>query len=227
MKILVIAAHPDDEVLGCGGAMARHAAAGDEVHVVIMAEGLTSREPWRRAEANANELRELARTAQEANRLLGAKSVILHGLPDNRMDSLDLLEVIKLVEKEIARVQPELVYTHFSGDLNADHRIVNEGVLAACRPQPGHCVKRILFFEVASSTEWRAGTPGSAFTPNWFVDVSATLEKKLAALQRYQGEMRPWPHARSVRALEHLARWRGASVGVEAAEAFMLGRCVE
>jgi LmbE family N-acetylglucosaminyl deacetylase len=223
-KILVIAAHPDDEVLGCGGAIAKHAKAGDEVHVVIMAEGSTSRSPQRDKELHKDALSKLAEVARQANALLGAASVTLHGLPDNRMDSLDRLDVIKLVEGEVARVQPEIVYTHCAGDLNIDHRIVHESVLTACRPLPGHSVKCLLFFEVASSTEWMPPQSGPGFAPNWFVDISDTADLKLKALNLYQSEMRPWPHARSLQGVEHLMRWRGASMGVEAAEAFVLGR---
>lgn len=223
-KILVVAAHPDDEILGCGGTIAKHACAGDEVHVVIMAEGVTSRSQQRSPDLHRQELGGLADVARKANALLGAVSVTLHGLPDNRMDSLDRLDVIKLVEEEIGRVQPEVVYTHHIGDLNIDHRIIHESVLTACRPQPLSPVKTVLFFEVPSSTEWMPATSAPHFGPNWFVDISDTLELKLKALDCYQSEMRPWPHARSVQALEHLARWRGASVGMEAAEAFVLGR---
>jgi LmbE family N-acetylglucosaminyl deacetylase len=222
MQVLVVAAHPDDEILGCGGAIARHARAGDEVHVVIMAEGLTSRDPKRDTAAAGDALDSLAGIAREANAKLGARSVTLHRLPDNRMDSVDLLDVVKLVEGEVRRVQPEIVYTHHAGDLNIDHRLVNESVLTACRPQPGQTVRTILFFEVPSSTGWRAG--GEVFAPDWYIDIADTLELKLQALACYAGEMRAWPHARSIQALEHLARWRGASVGLDAAEAFMLGR---
>ena len=117
-----------------------------------------------------------------------------------------------------------MVYSHWIGDVNIDHRRIHEAVVAACRPQPGHPVESLLFFEVASSTEWQ--TPGSApaFQPNWFVDISATLDTKLAALAAYQAELRDWPHPRSTRGVEHLARWRGSTVGCEAAEAFVLGR---
>lgn len=226
-KILVVAAHPDDEILGCGGTIAAHASAGDEVHIVLMAEGLTSRGARRDAAAQRTELNELADVARKANTLLGARTVTLHDLPDNRMDSMDRLDVIKLVEGDIARVQPDIVYTHHAGDLNIDHRIIHESVLTACRPQPGHRVRSLLFFEVASSTEWMPATSAPYFAPNWFVDISATLELKLQALQCYQSEMRAWPHARSIEALQHLAHWRGASVGTQAAEAFILGRRLE
>lgn len=225
--ILVVAAHPDDEILGCGGTIAMHAAAGDEVHVVIMAEGLTSRDAKRGAIVQRENLSLLAEAAKKANVILGAKSVTLHSLPDNRMDALDRLDVIKIIESEVARCQPDIVYTHHGGDLNIDHRIVHEGVLTACRPQPGHPVSTLLFFEVASSTEWMPATSAPAFCANWFVDISKTIVLKLDALACYESEMRLWPHSRSIRALEHLARWRGACVGVDAAEAFMLGRMID
>jgi LmbE family N-acetylglucosaminyl deacetylase len=226
-KILVVAAHPDDEILGCGGTIAAHAQAGDEVHVVIMAEGLTSRLAQRDTNAVQPELANLADIARKANAMLGVASLTLHGLPDNRMDSLDRLDVIKLVEQELERITPAVVYTHHAGDLNIDHRVVHESVLTACRPMPGHSVQSLLFFEVPSSTEWMPAASAPCFAPNWFVDISGTLDLKRKALECYQSEMRAWPHARSIQAVQHLAGWRGATIGVEAAEAFMLGRRIE
>lgn len=223
MIVLCVAAHPDDEALGCGGTLARHAAAGDEVHVCLVAEGLTSRAGG----ADAAGLAELAATARRAGALLGARETRLLGLPDNRLDELPRLDVIQHIERVIAEVRPEIVYTHAACDLNVDHQIVHEAVLTACRPVPGQGVKRILCFEVPSSTEWRGAGSAAPFVPNWFVDISATLAAKRAALGEYAGEMRPWPHARSIEACEHLAHWRGACVGVAAAEAFMLARLCE
>ena len=146
--------------------------------------------------------------------------------PDNRMDSLDLLDVVKAVEVRIKKLQPELVLTHFAKDLNIDHRKTHEAVITACRPQPGHPVKRLLSFEVPSSTEWQSPGVEYPFVPNWFEEITETLDLKINALKIYQSEMQQWPHARSLEAVKHLARWRGASVGVEAAEAFMLIRNV-
>jgi LmbE family N-acetylglucosaminyl deacetylase len=223
-SVLVIAAHPDDEALGCGATMAKHAAAGRDVHVLILAEGLTSRGQKRDRKAASAGLGALGRAARKANGILGAASVSLSAFPDNRMDGVDRLDVVKVVESAIAAHRPSLVYTHHGGDVNIDHRVIHDAVIAACRPQPGHPVRTLLFFEVASSTEWQASPALPAFRPDWFEDVSGTLALKLEALQAYGAEMRPWPHARSIRALEHLARWRGASIGVEAAEAFMVGR---
>jgi N-acetylglucosamine malate deacetylase 1 len=222
VRILCVAAHPDDEVLGCGGTLARHAAAADEVHVCLVAEGLTSR-----LGSGVEGLAELAAAARRAGALLGARETRLLGLPDNRLDQLLRLDIIQRIERVVDEVQPDIVYTHAAADLNLDHQIVHEAVLTACRPIPGQCVKRILCFEVPSSTEWRGAGSASAFVPNWFVDISATLADKRAALGEYAGEMRPWPHARSIDACVHLAHWRGASVGVAAAEAFMLARQCE
>jgi len=224
MQILIVAAHPDDEVLGCGGTIAKHVQNGDKVNVLILAEGVTSRDKVREREHRAGELSQLAQAAQEAGRILGVHSLDLHDFPDNRMDSVDLLDVVKVVEAAIDKYKPGMVYTHHAGDVNIDHHIVHRAVVTACRPVPGQCVRTLLFFEVPSSTEWQ--TPGSApvFTPNYFADISNCWEKKLQALKAYESEMRPWPHPRSLSAVEHLARWRGAMVGVAAAEGFVLGR---
>jgi LmbE family N-acetylglucosaminyl deacetylase len=218
--VLVCAAHPDDEILGCGATMARHAAAGDAVHAVILGRGFSSRgeDP---AAVDA-----LEAAARRANAVVGVTSLRLFDFPDNRMDTIDLLTLAKCVEGEFARVQPTIVYTHHRSDMNVDHGRVADAVSIAARPLPGASVKSLLFFEVASSTECRPAGVALPFVPNWFVDVSATLDRKLAALQEYASEMRAFPHPRSLEAIEHLARWRGASVGVAAAEAFMNGRHV-
>jgi LmbE family N-acetylglucosaminyl deacetylase len=223
-RVLVIAAHPDDEILGCGGTIAAHARRGDEVHVAILAEGVTGRDAQRDRDGKLHQISELARQAEEANRSLGAKSVEVMDLPDNRMDSVDLLEVVKKIEIIVGRHKPGIVYTHHAGDVNVDHVLTHKAVVTACRPQPGSSVKTLLFFEVLSSTDYQTAESAPAFTPNYFVDIGKTLDAKLKALEIYKGEMRPWPHARSLKTVEHLARLRGSSVGLEAAEAFILGR---
>jgi N-acetylglucosamine malate deacetylase 1 len=221
--IAVVAAHPDDEVLGCGAAIARHALAGEQVHVLIVSEGATSRGAARsRAKAQV-ELSDLAMSARKAHAILGSASLEMMAFPDNRLDSVDLLDVVKPIEAFLEKVCPETLYTHFPADLNIDHRIVSEAVQVACRPVPGSRLKQLLMFEVASSTEWRVASPVS-FNPNYFVEISGTLELKRHALAAYASEIRPWPHARSLEAVEALAKWRGASVGIVAAEAFVLGR---
>lgn len=223
-RVLVVAAHPDDEVLGCGGTIARHAEAGNEVQVLIAAEGATSRQQQRNRMQVAEELSVLALAAQKAGSLLGAVGVELLDLPDNRLDSIDRLDLIKLVEERINLHQPDVVYVHHAGDVNVDHRRLHEAVVTACRPTPGHPVRRLLSYEVASSTEWQPPGSAAAFQPNWFVDISEQWQRKRKALEAYASEMRPWPHARSLEAVEHLARWRGAQVGAEAAEGFCLLR---
>jgi len=223
-SVLVVAAHPDDEVLGCGGTIASHADYGDQVQVLIVAEGATARQQKPDRVEASEQLSSLTEAAQAASSILGAAGVDLLHLPDNRLDSIDRLDLIKLIEGQIERHKPQVVYVHHAGDLNIDHRCLHEAVVTACRPTPGHSVRKLLSFEVASSTEWQ--TPGSApaFHPNLFVDISAHWECKRAALEAYANEMRLWPHARSIEAVEHLARWRGAQVGVQAAEAFCLLR---
>ena len=223
-QILVVAAHPDDEVLGCGGTIARHADSGDQVHVLIVAEGATSRLKSRDRKLVEDELLSLAQAAQISGSILGAAGVELLDLPDNRLDSLDRLDLIQRIEERIRFYQPACVYVHHNGDVNVDHRRLHEAVVTACRPVPGNVVKRVLSYEVPSSTEWQPPGSAPAFQPNWFVDISDQWLRKREALAAYASEMRPWPHARSITAVEHLARWRGAQVGVEAAEAFCLLR---
>ena len=227
MKIaLVIAAHPDDEVLGCGATIARLVDEGWIVHVVILSEGATSRSVRRDRAMHEKELSELTQSSVEAIRILGSKSVKLLTLPDNRMDGMELLDVVKIIEAEIEYYRPIMVMTHHVGDVNVDHSIIHNAVITACRPQPDHPVKIMLFFEVPSSTEWRPAVSGMQFAPNYFYDVSKTLDRKLAALNVYASEMKNFPHARSIETITHLARWRGATVGYDAAEAFMLGRMI-
>jgi LmbE family N-acetylglucosaminyl deacetylase len=221
-SILIFAAHPDDEVLGCGGTIAKLADEGAIIHVAFLADGVFSRavDQVRMQE----ELRIRRAAAQKACDILGVKSVSFGDFPDNRMDTVALLDITKALEELIAVHQPEVVFTHHAGDVNIDHRRMHEAAVTACRPQRGNPVKTLLCFEVPSSTEWQL--PGSApvFAPNWFVDISGALDRKFAALDAYAAELRDWPHPRSRQGVEHLARWRGATVGVDAAEAFMLGR---
>lgn len=223
---LVIAAHPDDEVLGCGATIARLTDEGWAVHVGILAEGATSRNTKRDPSMHVEELSELAKCAEMANKILGSRSVKLLSLPDNRMDGMELLDVVKIVEAEIDRHRPTMVLTHHAGDVNVDHGVIHDAVITACRPQPGHPVKTLLFFEVPSSTEWRPSASGMQFAPNTFYDITDSIDRKLEALNAYAPEMRAFPHPRSIKAVEHLARWRGATIGCEAAEAFMLGRAI-
>lgn len=223
-SVLIVAAHPDDEVLGCGGTIAKLADEDTLVHVAFLADGVFSRAGEQTTQQR--ELKARRTAAKSACKILGVKTVSFGDFPDNRMDTIPLLDVIQAVETLLAKHQPKMVFTHYAGDVNIDHRRLHEAVVAACRPQTGHPVKTLLCFEVPSSTEWQLPGSAPAFTPNWFVDISATLERKLAALEAYRSELRSWPHPRSRQGVEHLAHWRGATIGVDAAEAFILGRQV-
>ena len=218
-NILVIAAHPDDEVLGCGATIARHVAEGDRVAVLFMADGVGARAP----EDRERDLTSRQMAAKCACAELGVTDVTILCHPDNRMDQVALLDIVQDIERVVERCQPNIIYTHHAGDVNIDHRRVHDAVASACRSQPGFCLRQLLFFEIPSSTEWRSPASMAPFAPNWFVDVSDYLPKKLAALSVYGEELRAFPHPRSIEAVEHLARWRGATVGVVAAEAFELG----
>ena len=225
MKILVIAAHPDDEVLGCGGTAARLVQEGHEVHFAILGEGVTSRHA-QRDDAEQSQLTRLHQQAHGAAAKLGVKNVVLHKLPDNRLDTVALLDVVKIVEDLVDRVRPEVIYTHHAGDLNVDHGVIHRAVLTATRPVVGQRVLEIYAFEVPSSTEWAFQRIEPAFRPNVFVDITRTLETKIAAMECYESEARKFPHPRSPEALRALATRWGSVVGCAAAEAFELVRSV-
>ncbi len=222
-SVLVVAAHPDDEVLGCGGTMARLANEGHDVRIAILAEGMTSRYQ-QREQANQNELKNLHSNAQQAADRVRAKELVLCKLPDNRLDTVPLLEVVKLVEGLIKKFNPAVIYTHHPGDLNVDHGVVHRAVLTATRPVPGQRVREVYAFEVPSSTEWAFQRLEPSFRPNVFVDIGATLETKVDALACYDTETRKFPHPRSPEAVRAVAMRWGSVAGFQAAEAFELIR---
>jgi LmbE family N-acetylglucosaminyl deacetylase len=226
MTILVVAAHPDDETLGCGGTVAQYAADGHEVHIAILGEGISSRHD-RRDDAPAAELQKLQRDAQAAGSALGARSVLFGGLPDHRFDEVALLDVVKQVESWIGSVRPDVIYTHHPGDLNVDHGVTFRAALTATRPGASAVPVRDLYaFEVPSSTDWAFQRIGPVFRPTVFVDITRGLDAKIAAMQCYESERRAAPHPRSPDVLRATAlRW-GSVAGVAAAEAFELIRSV-
>lgn len=222
-RVLVIAAHPDDEVLGCGGTIARLAAEGYQVFILILAEGLTSRAGFQRNKDQ--HLLELHHErAQKAGRLLSAQRVKLGGFPDQKMDAVPLLDITQAIEREIAEVQPHTIFTHHGGDLNLDHVIAFRATMTATRPVLGGIVKKLLAYEVPSSTEWAFQQFSPVFHPNVFVDISQTLEVKIQAMQLYESEARPFPHPRSPEVLRATAQHWGSVVGLPAAEAFQCVR---
>ncbi len=225
MKILVIAAHPDDEVLGCGGTIPLLAQEGHQVYIAIMGEGITSRYT-RREQADQFLVQALRTRSQQVAELLGARELFRYDLPDNRFDTVPLLNIVKIIEELVERLSPQVIYTQHGGDLNVDHMQVYRATLTATRPMAGHPVEALYAYEVASSTEWAFQKFSPVFHPNVFVDISATLELKLEAMRLYDSEVRSFPHPRSPEALRAIARRWGSVVGLEAAEAFELVRLV-
>jgi LmbE family N-acetylglucosaminyl deacetylase len=225
MNVLVVAAHPDDELLGCGGTAARLAREGHSVFMAILGEGITSRHAQREG-ADPAALNSLHGCSQRVADLLGVKDLSLHGLPDNRFDSIPLLDVIKVVEKLIERWQPTAIYTHHGGDLNVDHQVVSRAVLTAARPMEGRPVRELYMFEIASSTEWAFQQLAPVFRPNVFVNIETTLPLKLEGMRQYESEVRKFPHPRSPEALTAIAQRWGSVVGCKAAEAFEAVRLI-
>jgi LmbE family N-acetylglucosaminyl deacetylase len=223
-KILIVAAHPDDELLGCGGTVARMVADGAQAYSLILGEGITSRDQSRNASSKKKELSSLKDNAREANKILGITEVFFADFADNRFDSVDLLEIIKSIEDLKQKLKPEIIFTHFGNDLNIDHQRTYQAVLTATRPMTGEFVKEIYAFETVSSTEWNFPL---TFSPNVFFDINSTLACKLKAFSQYVTELRDYPHPRSLRGLEELACYWGVKSGVPFAEAFQLVRMIQ
>lgn len=222
-RILVIAAHPDDEMLGAAGTMHVHKRAGDDVFIVILGQGELSRDPAPAEGALAKDA--LRAAAAAAAQSVGATLIAVEDLPDNAFDSIPRLQVIKTVEKHIAAIRPDVIYTHHAGDLNVDHQLTCLAVVTASRAQ-GPGAPAVLTFEVRSATDYAEIVPSLIpFRPNVWQELDApAMEAKMSALDAYDREMRAWPHSRSYRAVQALAEHRGAQVGVTAAEAFQLLR---
>lgn len=222
-RILIVAAHPDDEVLGCGGTMARLSAEGCEVFTLILGEGITSRDDSRNIDKREGELFELKRQITRANEILGVKEVFVLDFPDNRFDTIPLLDIVKAIETVKNKVRPDTIFTHFDKDLNIDHGITQRAVLTAARPQKGETVREILSFEVLSSTEWNSPI---SFSPDVFYDITDTLEIKLAAMMEYRDEIRVFPHPRTLEGIEINARYWGMKIGNGVSEAFKCVRTI-
>lgn len=210
--VLVIAPHGLDEALGCGGTMARHADEGDSVHVLILFGDGTGRDAARRV------------NAQKSAQILGAKPPRFAGFPENRSDTVPLLELVAAIEKCVAELKPEIVYVSHGGNLNIDHQTSFRATVTALRPVPGSSVRAIYAYEILSSTDWAPAGFGSAFQPNRFVEITRQLERKLKALETYGDEMRPRPHARSVEAARLLSALRGGTAGLASGEALCVVR---
>lgn len=213
--VLVLAAHMDDETLGCGGTIARHAAQGDEVHVCFMTDSSTTQYA-----GDASKLAPKYEQAREAAAILGIAQLHHLDFPDMKLDTVSIPELASAVAAIVRSTQAELIFTHHPGDRNKDHCLTYEASMVAARPYPGQTIRRVVTYEVLSSTEW--GEQHLPFVPNHFVDVAAHVETKAEAMACYRDEVRDPPHPRSIEAIRVHARDRGMSVGLEYAEAFSI-----
>lgn len=226
MNILVVAAHPDDELLGVGGTIAKHVETGDTVYALILGEGQTSRFD-RREDAGTQIVEELHGNTLEADRQVGIKETYFENFPDNRFDSVALLDIVKAVEKRVRELQPEIIYTHHRGDLNVDHQMTYKAVLTATRPMEDCPVKEIYAFETVSSTEWNFAYGDDQFAPDMFVRLTEEqFGKKLDGMKKYETELCEYPHPRSLEMLRAVAKRWGGVVGAEYVEAFETVRIV-
>ncbi len=222
-KILIVAAHPDDEVLGCFGTVSKLIKEGNEAYTLILGEGKTSRVSDRN-EIKNEEFKNLENEALKANQSIGIKELFREKFPDNRFDSVPLLDIVKSVERVKNKLKPDIIFTHFYNDLNIDHQITYKAVLTATRPMPNESVKEIYSFEILSSTEWNFPT---LFSPDVFIDISQTLEHKINAMKFYNSELCNFPHPRSIEGIELIAKIQGLKVGLKNAEAFKLVRAIK
>jgi len=223
-KILIVAAHPDDEILGCGGTVVRLGKEGYEVYTLILGEGITSRDEKRKREKREKDIEHLRKETYKANEIIGTKDVFLYDFPDNRFDTVALLDIVKTIEGVKDNIKPDIIYTHHRGDLNIDHRIIYNAVLTASRPIKGETVKEIYSFEIPSSTEWNYPY---IFSPNVFIDIAKTIDKKIEAIKCYKSELNKFPHPRSEEAIRSIARRWGSVAGLNHAEAFEVIRKVQ
>lgn len=226
---MIVVAHPDDELLGLGATMHKLIHETNVLtHVVILGEGITSRSDVRDAEMWKAELEIHHNNIKQAQKAIGYHSVSTYNFPDNRFDTVALLDIIKVIEKEKAVFQPDVIFTHHGGDVNVDHQRTFEAVITACRPMAHERVKTIITFETPSGTEWRSPTDPRHFLPNLFFAVTRdNLEAKIKAMESYEFEKRAYPHPRSPEALNIQAQRWGVSVGCEYAEAFCLVRLIQ
>jgi LmbE family N-acetylglucosaminyl deacetylase len=223
-KMLIVAAHPDDEILGCGGTIARLVKGGYEAYTMILGEGITSRDETRVRKKRKEEISQLKKQVHEANKIIGIKEVFIYDLPDNRFDSVPLLDIVKLIEKVKNKLKPDILFTHYEKDLNIDHQLTYHAVMTAARPLPGETVKEIYSFEVLSATEWKFPL---TFSPDCFFDITATIDIKTKAMEIYQSELRAYPHPRSLKGLRLNAENWGMKVGIAYAEAFKTVRVLK
>lgn len=223
-KVLLVVAHPDDEVLGCGATLARLTKEGYETYTLILGEGITSRDKSRNTKKRNKEILALKEQAKKANKILGVKEVFFSDFPDNRFDTVPLLDIIKVIEEIKNKVKPDIIFTHCEKDLNIDHQITYKALLTATRPVREETVKEIYSFEIPSSTEWSYPL---IFSPNVFFDVTGTIDLKLEALKAYKSEIRNFPHPRSEEFIRLNSKLWGVKAGLPNAEIFQSIRIIK
>ena len=223
-KILIVAAHPDDEVLGCFGTVARLVKEGCEAYTLILGEGKTSRDEQRVVENRVDDIAVLNSEIQKANDIIGIKKVFVESFPDNRFDSVDLLDIIKVISKVKEEVKPDIIFTHYKNDLNIDHQITYKAVITATRPMKDESAKEIYSFEILSSTEWNYPL---SFSPDTFFDIKTTLDLKIEAMKEYESELCDYPHPRSLEGIKINAQYHGMRVGKQYVEAFKSIRVIK
>lgn len=223
-KILIVAAHPDDEVLGCFGTVSKLIKEGYEAYTLILGEGKTSRLDTRKVEENKEQLEILNDEIKKANDIIGIKKCFVYDFPDNRFDSVDLLDIIKVISKIKEEIKPDIIFTHYENDLNIDHKITYQAVITATRPIENESVKEIYSFEILSSTEWQYPI---SFSPDVFFDIQDTVELKLNAMRCYKSELCLYPHPRSLEGIELNAKYNGMRVGKNYVEAFKSVRVIK
>ncbi|AUT00931.1 GlcNAc-PI de-N-acetylase [Nostoc sp. CENA543] len=218
-QILVIAAHPDDEILGIGGTIARHISQGDKVVIAFIADSGTARYE----DETINLIKGCAIAAVSKLGIVET-DIRFAGFADQILDTLPIIKITQWIEQVVQEIKPQIIYTHHRGDINRDHQVVHEATLTATRPYSASFVERILCYETPSATEWAGPYVENYFVPNVFVDISSHLENKLRAMSAYKTELRAFPHPRSLEALHTRAGYWGSIIGVAAAEPFMLVR---
>lgn len=225
-KILVVAAHPDDEILGCGGTIAKYIKQGFKVKTIILTKGISSR--FKNKNYKIKKLQKNLNTSSKlANKAIGVNDLKFFDLPDNEFDQISLLSIVKIIEKEIKTFKPNTIFTHYINDLNVDHQYTSKAVIIAARPLSKSIVREILFFEINSSTDYQINSNGFQFQPNLFVDISKTIMQKKKALKEYNSEMMSYPNSRSIKSIINRNLSLGNSVGLEFAEAFQIVRKIE
>lgn len=226
-KVLVIVAHPDDELLGLGGTIQKLKLHFDcLIRVIILGEGITSRDD--EVDQNLRKLKIHKKNTEEAKKIIGYDQLKLYDLPDNKFDTIPLLTIVKIIETEKNEFDPDLIFTHHLGDVNIDHQITFNSVNTAFRPQPNERIKAILTFETPSGTEWIPSNDNRKFNPNIFIELNETqIENKIKAMECYFFEKREYPHPRSPEALKVRAKMWGIANGVKYAEPFQLIRMID